>query len=70
MYAPKDFTLPHCLGGQGISEIIKRIQNAIIEKGFVTTRVLAQPQDLRQGRLVLTVVPGKEDILYVIIATC
>ena len=59
VYAPKDFTLPHCLGGQGISEIIKRIQNAIIEKGFVTTRVLAQPQDLRQGRLVLTVVPGK-----------
>ena len=59
VYAPKDFTLPHCLGGQGISEIIKRVQNAIIEKGFVTTRVLAQPQDLRQGRLVLTVVPGK-----------
>ncbi|MFC0322200.1 ShlB/FhaC/HecB family hemolysin secretion/activation protein [Gallibacterium melopsittaci] len=59
VYAPKDFTLPHCLGGQGISEIIKRVQNAIIEKGFVTTRVLAQPQDLRQGRLVLTVIPGK-----------
>ncbi|MFC0309399.1 ShlB/FhaC/HecB family hemolysin secretion/activation protein [Gallibacterium trehalosifermentans] len=59
VYAPKDLTLPHCLGSQGISEIIKRVQNAIIEKGFVTTRVLAQPQDLRSGRLVLTVVPGK-----------
>ncbi|WP_082985602.1 POTRA domain-containing protein [Gallibacterium genomosp. 1] len=37
----------------GSSEIIKRVQNAIIEKGFVTTRVLAQPQDLRRGRLLL-----------------
>lgn len=59
VYAPKDFLLPYCVGEKGISEIIKRIQNAIINKGYVTTRVLAQPQDLRTQKLILTVVPGK-----------
>ena len=59
IYRAKDLTLPHCFGAQGINELIKRLQNAIIAKGYVTTRVLAQPQDLRQGRLVLTVIPGK-----------
>lgn len=59
VYAPKDFQLPYCVGEKGISEIIKRIQNAIINKGYVTTRVLAQPQDLRTQKLILTVVPGK-----------
>lgn len=38
VYAPKDFQLPYCVGEKGISEIIKRIQNAIINKGYVTTR--------------------------------
>lgn len=59
IYAPKDFNLPYCLGAKGIGEIIKRVQNAIIERGFVTTRVFVQPQDLRQERLVLTLVSGR-----------
>ena len=37
----------------------ERIQNAIIAKGFITTRVLAQAQDLNQGTLSLVVVPGR-----------
>ncbi|WP_249672143.1 ShlB/FhaC/HecB family hemolysin secretion/activation protein [Pseudomonas abieticivorans] len=48
-----------CLGAQGINLTMKRIQNAIIERGYVTTRVLAQPQDLRSGVLQLTVIPGR-----------
>lgn len=48
-----------CLGAQGINLTMKRIQNAIIERGFVTTRVLAPPQDLRSGVLQLTVIPGR-----------
>jgi hemolysin activation/secretion protein len=35
------------------------VQNAIIAKGYVTTRVMAAPQDLNSGELVLSVIPGK-----------
>ncbi|WP_412071644.1 POTRA domain-containing protein [Pseudomonas fluorescens] len=38
---------------------MKHIQNAIIERGFVTTRVLAPPQDLNSGVLQLTLIPGR-----------
>lgn len=48
-----------CLGAQGIGVVLKRAQDALVAKGFVTTRVLAQPQDLSSGTLVLTVVPGR-----------
>lgn len=53
-----DPALGRCLGTQGIKLVIKRIQNAIIEKGFVTTRVLAQPQQLTEGVLTLSIIPG------------
>ena len=36
-----------------------RVQNALIAQGFVTTRVLARTQDLSQGTLVLTLIPGR-----------
>jgi len=48
-----------CLGTTGINVVMSRIQNAIITRGFITTRVLAGPQDLTSGILQLTVVPGK-----------
>ncbi|HJV75950.1 MAG TPA: ShlB/FhaC/HecB family hemolysin secretion/activation protein [Noviherbaspirillum sp.] len=54
-----DIAIGRCLGTGGISLVMKRIQNAIIQRGFVTTRVLAQPQDLGSGTLVLTLVPGR-----------
>lgn len=38
---------------------MQRAQNAIVTKGYVTTHVLAQPQDLSGGNLALTVVPGR-----------
>ncbi len=38
---------------------MKRVQNAIVARGYVTTRVLAAPQDLRQGALALTLIPGR-----------
>lgn len=47
-----------CLGVKGINVVMARVQNAIIERGFVTTRVVAQPQDLRSGVFVMTLVPG------------
>lgn len=59
--ASKDLklTLPHCFGGEGMGILMKQVQNRIIEKGYVTTRVVAQEQDLRSGDLVLTVILGK-----------
>ncbi|MBN6710199.1 ShlB/FhaC/HecB family hemolysin secretion/activation protein [Haemophilus haemoglobinophilus] len=54
-----NLTLPHCLGGQGLGILMKQIQNKIIAKGYVTTRVVAQEQDLSSGNLVLTVILGK-----------
>ena len=52
-------TLPHCLGGEGLGILMKQTQNNIIEKGYITTRVVVQEQDLRSGNLVLTVIAGK-----------
>jgi hemolysin activation/secretion protein len=56
---PDDPALDRCLGVNGINLSMKRIQNALIAKGFVTTRVLAEPQDLKTGTLALTLIPGR-----------
>jgi len=48
-----------CLGTHGIDVVMKRMQNAIIARGYVTTRVVAKPQDLNAGVLTLTVIPGR-----------
>ncbi|WP_171455154.1 ShlB/FhaC/HecB family hemolysin secretion/activation protein [Serratia marcescens] len=48
-----------CLGSQGIVLAINKVQNAILAKGYVTTRVMAQEQDLNTGVLTLTLQPGR-----------
>lgn len=48
-----------CLGSQGIVLIINKVQNVILAKGYVTTRVMAQEQDLTTGVLTLTLQPGR-----------
>ena len=50
-----------CLGGQGIVLLINKVQNVILAEGYVTTRVMAQEQDLTKGRLTLTLQPGRID---------
>ena len=59
VYAERDFALPACIGSEGINVLLRRIQNRLIDFGYVTTRVVVEPQDLRSGVLVLTVIPGK-----------
>lgn len=54
-----DPAVGRCLGTTGINAVLKRVQNAVIARGYVTTRVLAAEQDLNSGLLVLTVVPGR-----------
>lgn len=48
-----------CLGVQGINALMTRLQNAIVARGYITTRVLAEPQDLNSGVLMLTLLPGR-----------
>lgn len=48
-----------CLGTQGIAIVLQRAQEALVAKGFVTSRVVVQGQDLSTGTLALTVVPGR-----------
>jgi hemolysin activation/secretion protein len=48
-----------CLGSTGINRLIGHVQNSLISAGYVTTRVLAPPQDLSSGNLTLLLVVGK-----------
>ncbi|MFC0228676.1 ShlB/FhaC/HecB family hemolysin secretion/activation protein [Serratia aquatilis] len=48
-----------CLGSQGILLVINKVQNALLEQGYVTTRVMAQEQDLTKGVFTLTLQPGR-----------
>jgi hemolysin activation/secretion protein len=56
---PGDPATGRCLGSAGVAIVMKRVQNAIVARGYVTTRVLAKSQDLHAGVLTLTVVPGR-----------
>lgn len=47
-----------CIGHEGISLIVRRAGELILDRGYVTTRVGLGQQDLTQGILTLTVVPG------------
>ncbi|MEJ2803781.1 ShlB/FhaC/HecB family hemolysin secretion/activation protein [Comamonadaceae bacterium PP-2] len=48
-----------CLGARGIEHLLARLQDALIERGYITSRVYAPPQDLADGELVVTLVPGR-----------
>ena len=54
-----DSPIGQCVGATGIQRLIDRAQNALVAQGFVTSRVLAAPQNLRSGALTLTVLPGQ-----------
>lgn len=54
-----DLVEGRCVGAQGVQTIIDRLQNALIAKGYVTSRVLAKPQNLQTGQLQLQLIPGR-----------
>lgn len=47
-----------CVGHEGINLIVRRASDLIIDRGYVTTRVGLQAQDLSKGVLTITLVPG------------
>ncbi len=53
-----DFQAGKCLNAGDINRIMTVAQNVVIGRGFTTTRIVAAPQDLNSGKLVLTVLPG------------
>ncbi len=55
----EDSPIGRCLGANGVNVVLSRAQNEIVARGFVTTRVLAAPQDIKTGDLTLTVIPGR-----------
>lgn len=59
VYSGSDSAIGKCLGSRGINAVLSRVQNAVMEKGYVTTRILAAPQDIKTGELRLTVIPGR-----------
>ncbi|MDO5679372.1 MAG: ShlB/FhaC/HecB family hemolysin secretion/activation protein [Pelistega sp.] len=52
------FVPGQCVGVQGIDLLSTYAQNALIDYGYTTSRVAIAPQDLGQGHLALTVLPG------------
>jgi len=48
-----------CLGSAGINVLLGQVQNALVARGYVTARVVAAAQDLQDGELQLTLVPGR-----------
>lgn len=59
----QDSPVGRCLGVQGINLLQKRLQNAIIAQGFVTTRVVVQDQNIASGDLVFFPVAGRIEAL-------
>jgi len=51
--------LGRCLGVIGINAIMSRVQNEILAKGYITTRALVAPQDLKTEVLQLTIIAGR-----------
>lgn len=47
------------IGIHGINKIVKRVTDALISRGYITTRILVPQQDLSQGTLRFILVPGK-----------
>ncbi|MDF7676195.1 ShlB/FhaC/HecB family hemolysin secretion/activation protein [Neisseriaceae bacterium ESL0693] len=52
------FKAGQCIGQQGLEYLTTLAQNALIQHGYTTSRILLGQQDLNSGRLILTVMPG------------
>lgn len=56
----------NCIGAEGINRMMTEAQNEVIAAGYVTSRVVAEAQDMKSGVLSLTLLPGYvEDIRFV-----
>lgn len=54
-----DPAIGRCLGIRGVLILQQRLQDALVKRGLATTRVLVASQNLSQGILTFTVMPGR-----------
>lgn len=60
-----DSPIGRCIGQKGLNLILRRMQNALVQRGYITSRVGLAPQDLKTGRLAIALTPGRvQDIRY------
>lgn len=57
----KKSIIGRCLGVEGLNQLLALIQNKIIERGYVTTRVLLPQQNVSSGKVIFTIIPGRVD---------
>ena len=55
----QDTPIGKCLGASGINLVLTRMQNALVDKGYTTSRALAVPQDIRRGTLTVQLIVGR-----------
>lgn len=54
-----DPAIGRCIGSDSVQIVLQRMQQALLRRGLVTTRVLVPPQDLSGRVLTVTVLPGR-----------
>ncbi|MFN3440571.1 MAG: ShlB/FhaC/HecB family hemolysin secretion/activation protein [Acidovorax sp.] len=59
LIAGPDPAIGRCLGVGGVNVAAERAQQALVARGFVTSRIVFEPQNLASGRLTLTLLPGR-----------
>ena len=59
LVAGADPAIGRCLGAEGVSIAAARAQRRLTARGFTTSRILLEPQDLSQGSLRLSLLPGR-----------
>jgi len=57
--------LNHALGTNRINLLLRRLTEAFVQRGYVTTRAYLPPQNLKEGVLTIAVVPGKVESLQI-----
>lgn len=55
----KQKVIGRCLGVQGLNQALDLVQNKIISRGYVTTRVLLPQQNIASGQVKLSVIAGR-----------
>ncbi|MDR0736503.1 MAG: ShlB/FhaC/HecB family hemolysin secretion/activation protein [Zoogloeaceae bacterium] len=59
MLEEQGFVSGMCIGARGINLLMARLQDLIIRRGYVTTRVVAPAQSVKAGKLDFLLIPGK-----------
>lgn len=54
-----DSPIGRCLGAQGITLLLQRLQQALVEQGYLTSQAYAPEQDMRSGVLLLQILEGR-----------